>query len=143
MSSDPAQEPTPPSWATNNGPERGKDGGTDGNWAFGPGDTTVASNSIFHTDLGVGEWWEVDLGASKTIDRIELYNRTDNGLAIRAQNITLTINGGSAVVIPGTTGLWTHVTYVLPTPIIGQVVRVTNGGGSNYFHLAEVEVWGH
>ncbi len=130
-------------WASNNGPQLGIDGNTTSTWAFAGDGSTLPSNSIFHTDIGVAEWWQVHLAASATIDKIVLYNRTDGGFQTRAQNIELFINGVSQGIIPGTTGSWNTVTWTLPSPVNGQDVRLVNGGGANYFHLAEVEVWGH
>jgi len=142
MSSNPATLASPPVWASNNGAELAIDGNTNGIWQFNGDGTTNPSNSIFHTEDLPSQWWEVNLGASYTLDKVVLYNRTDGGLQIRAQNIELFIDGVSQGVIPGTTGLWNSVTLNLAA-VPGQVVRLVNGGGSNYFHLAEVEVWGH
>jgi hypothetical protein len=143
MSSNPADLVPPPSWASNNAANLGIDGNTDGNWAFGPGQTTLPSNSIFHTDSGPGEWWQDDLGSSFTITKIVLYNRTDGGYQTRAQNIHLVVDGNDLGVIPGTTGSWNTVTLTgAPLPVSGQVVRLVNSN-DDYFHLAEVEIWGH
>lgn len=109
------------------------------NWNFA---NPCNTNSIFHTDTGPGEWWQVDLGTAHTINKIVLYNRIDPGAATRAQNIHLVVDGNDLGVIPGTTGSWSSVTLTgPPLPVSGQVVRVVNGA-DNYFHLAEVEVWG-
>lgn len=35
------------------------------------------SNSVTHTGLDVNAWWQLDLGASKDVSRIEVWNRTD------------------------------------------------------------------
>ena len=142
MSTNPADLASPPVWASNNGAALAIDGNTNGIWQFNGDGTTNASNSIFHTQDLPAQWWQVDLGSSFTIDKIVIYNRTDGGLQIRAQNIELFIDGVSQGVIPGTTGLWNSVTLNLPA-VAGQVVKLVNGGGSNYFHLAEVEVYGH
>ncbi len=53
------------------------DGNTDGNYQ---------AKSVSHTGDGNDPWWEVDLGAPQTIDRIVLWNRTDNGLHARLAN---------------------------------------------------------
>jgi hypothetical protein len=110
------------------------------NWNFG---NPCNTNSIFHTDTGPGEWWQVDLGGPHTINKIVLYNRVDNGAATRAQNVHLVIDGNDLGAIPGTTGAWTSVTLTgSPLPVVNsQVVQLVNGT-DNYFHLAEVEVWG-
>jgi hypothetical protein len=45
----------------------GVDGHIDGLWGF-------------HTAHEAGPWWHVDLGRSLPIERVLLYNRTDNGM---------------------------------------------------------------
>jgi hypothetical protein len=47
------------------------DGNTDGNYD---------AKSTTHTEESTDPWWEVDLGASQSIDRIVIWNRTDNEL---------------------------------------------------------------
>ncbi|MDD4869368.1 MAG: SUMF1/EgtB/PvdO family nonheme iron enzyme [Kiritimatiellae bacterium] len=47
---------------------RAVDGNTDGEYA---------KNSLAHTGNGENEWWEVDLGAVTTIERLVIWNRTD------------------------------------------------------------------
>jgi alpha-L-fucosidase len=44
------------------------DGNTDG---------TFLAGSVTHTANGPEEWWQVDLGTSRTIDSIVLWNRQD------------------------------------------------------------------
>ncbi len=53
------------------------DGNTDGNYL---------AKSVSHTNNGDDPWWEVDLGDAQVIDRIVLFNRTDNGLHTRLKN---------------------------------------------------------
>lgn len=54
---------------------RAIDGNTDGNWG---------ANSTTHTEgAAVPSWWEVDLGAMVSIDRVIVWNRTDAGLGNR------------------------------------------------------------
>lgn len=48
---------------------RGNDGNTDG---------VYANNSVTHTAQQNDPWWEVDLGSSRPIDRIVVFNRLDN-----------------------------------------------------------------
>ena len=45
-----------------------RDGNTDGDWRNG---------SVTHTELDANAWWEIDLGASRSIDQIFVWNRTD------------------------------------------------------------------
>src|SRR5258708_750220 len=42
------------------------DGNTDGNWCDG---------SVTHTDYDPNSWWEVDLGQSRQIGSISIFNR--------------------------------------------------------------------
>ncbi len=51
------------------------DGKTDGRYD--------AAKSTTHTDRGDDPWWEVDLKASGPVDRVVIWNRTDNGLHTR------------------------------------------------------------
>lgn len=56
-------------------PSRAIDGNTSGKWE---------ENSVTHTNTSDSPWWEVDLGESVPLDRIALFNRTDNGLMGRS-----------------------------------------------------------
>lgn len=40
-------------------------------------DGNYAARSVTHTDHDVSAWWEVDLGAISTFDKIQVYNRQD------------------------------------------------------------------
>lgn len=44
------------------------------------------AKSVSHTGAGNDPWWEVDLGDPQSIERIVLWNRTDNGLHARLAN---------------------------------------------------------
>ncbi|MGK0184496.1 MAG: hypothetical protein ACI9R3_000268 [Verrucomicrobiales bacterium] len=60
------------------------DGNTDGDF-FG-------SKSVSHTAANATDpWWEVDLGSESAIERIAIWNRTDNDLATRLDGFTLTL----------------------------------------------------
>lgn len=61
--------PTQSSLAHGGFPVRAVDGNTDGNWYA---ETTT------HTDYDAEAWWEVDLGSVQRIDRIDVWNRTEN-----------------------------------------------------------------
>lgn len=54
---------------------RAIDGNTDGEYA--------KANSVTHTRREANPWWEVDLGAETTVDKLKLWNRTDGGLGSR------------------------------------------------------------
>ena len=61
------QSSTLPDYATT-GPAGAVDGTTDGNFFHG---------SVTHTNLETNAWWQVDLGASATVNSITIWNRTD------------------------------------------------------------------
>ncbi|MHB0957614.1 MAG: DUF1553 domain-containing protein [Pirellulaceae bacterium] len=54
---------------------RAIDGNTNGDY--------FAANSTTHTRQEDHPWWEVDLGADHAVDRIVIWNRTDNGQHLR------------------------------------------------------------
>ena len=56
------------------------DGNTDGDYQ---------QNSVTHTDTVDDPWWEVDLGSVQPVERIAIWNRTDNGLHTRLNNFTI------------------------------------------------------
>ena len=43
-------------------------------------------NSVTHTQEEAKPWLEIDLGSEKPIDRIQFFNRTDNGVGNRLKN---------------------------------------------------------
>ncbi|GAA0955757.1 hypothetical protein GCM10009554_64080 [Kribbella koreensis] len=49
-------------------PTRAQDGSTDGNWS---------SKSLSHTASELNPWWQADLGASKKLTSVVVWNRTD------------------------------------------------------------------
>ncbi|MCA9111392.1 MAG: DUF1553 domain-containing protein, partial [Planctomycetaceae bacterium] len=57
---------------------RANDGSTDGDYAV--------SNSVSHTAQEDNPWWEVELKELVAIDRVVLWNRTDNGLHTRLKD---------------------------------------------------------
>jgi len=70
---------------TSNGGEakRAIDGNKNG--SFGAGGQT-------HTNENIGNpWWEVDLGEARPLDRVVIYNRTDDNLGKRLDGFTLTV----------------------------------------------------
>ena len=61
-----------------NGPAKNAiDGNTSGDFS---------QNSVTHTQEEAKPWLEIDLGSEKTIDRIQFFNRTDNGVGNRLKN---------------------------------------------------------
>jgi hypothetical protein len=62
----------------NGPPELAIDGNTDGHYAN--------AMSTTHTRNEANPWWEVDLGGDQPIERLNLWNRTDNNLHTRLAN---------------------------------------------------------
>lgn len=56
------------------------DGNTDGDFQ---------KKSVTHTATIANPWWEVDLGSEQPIEKVVLWNRTDNGLHTRLGNYTI------------------------------------------------------
>ncbi|MGQ1784467.1 galactose-binding domain-containing protein [Saccharicrinis sp. GN24d3] len=112
---------------------RAIDGNTNGNW--GSGSVTV-------TNSEANAWWQVDLGADKTIGDIRIYNRTDACCKDRMSNFTVSVINSS-----GTT---THTETFTDYPdfavttnagnVQGQIIKVKLNV-TNALTLAEVEVY--
>ncbi|MEZ6117944.1 MAG: DUF1553 domain-containing protein [Pirellulaceae bacterium] len=75
-------------------PQRAIDGNTDGNYD---------ANSVTHTDTESDPWWELDLQKARTIDRIVVWNRTDNQLQSRLQNFSIQLLDEERQVVSETT----------------------------------------
>ncbi len=60
------------------------DGNTDGNYN---------AKSVTHTAIKENPWWELDLGAEVPVDRIVLWNRTDNNLQSRLKDYRIAVLG--------------------------------------------------
>jgi hypothetical protein len=112
-------------------PWRANDGNTDGNWA---------NNSVSHTDFDSNAWWQVNLGAQYPIGTVLVYNRTDCcSDRLSDFDVLVSSDGASWTPIGGITG-------AAPNPSgfggsgTGQFVRVRLRG-TNYLHLAEVQVY--
>lgn len=58
------------------------DGNTDGNFN---------ARSTAHTDKSESPWWELDMLEEREVDRIVIWNRTDNNLQSRLKDFTVTI----------------------------------------------------
>lgn len=95
-------------------------------------------------------WWEVDLGADYTIDRVVVWNRTDCCWE-RLQNFTLLVSSSPITNndVPGNEGKygplkpWTASmkSYSVPVNRKGRYVRI-KADGNNGLAVAEVQVFG-
>ncbi|HEX5709557.1 MAG TPA: discoidin domain-containing protein [Pyrinomonadaceae bacterium] len=122
---------------------RAVDGDTVGDWAH---------NSVSATLQEARPWWQVDLGATRQLDTVRVWNRTDccadrlsnfyvlvSDVPFASTDLTATLAqpGVSAFHTSGQAGRPTTVNVNRP----GRYVRVQLAG-TNYLSLAEVEVIG-
>ena len=108
-------------------------------------------SSFNHTANSAGSWWQVDLGADRVVDTVELINRQDAATS-RLSNFRLSIldNSGAPLISQDfylTSGnVRGALRWELPSPLVGRKVRVDllglNRAGDSYLHIAEVNVWG-
>ncbi len=120
------------------------DGSTNGNYGAG---------SMSTTNLDTNAWWEVDLGASVTVNSIIVWNRTDccsNRLGdywVFVSNTPFASTDTPAT-LQSRAGTWSNHQTVQPNPntaitlggVAGRYVRVQLSG-ANYLSLAEVQVF--
>ena len=120
------------------------DGNTDGD---------VSHNSVSHTNSDPQAWWQVDLGASASIDNIAIWNRTDC-CSSRLTDYWIFVSDTPflATHTPATlqarAGTWSSHQTSMPDPSTtipvgasGRYVRVQLSG-TGYLSLAEVQVFG-
>ena len=85
-----------------NGPAKlAIDGNTDGNFD---------KKSTTHTDTVTDPWWEVDLGSTQPIEKVSVWNRTDNNLQSRLANFTVELLADDRSVV------WTREVKSAPKP---------------------------
>jgi hypothetical protein len=122
---------------------RAVDGNTDGNYG---------GNSVSHTAGQAQPWWQVDLGAAQGIRNIRIWNRTDCCAERLAKFYVLVSDypfpSGDLNAILRHPGVWNYYqdavagrTTDITVNRNGRYVRVQLSG-TNYLHLAEVEVFG-
>ena len=63
-----------------------------------------------HTDTVDDPWWEVDLGSLQPVERIAVWNRTDNGLHTRLNSFTVALLDANREVV------WQKMIKVSPNP---------------------------
>jgi fibronectin type 3 domain-containing protein len=122
------------------------DGNTNGSLA------NCSSYSVSHTNFDANAWWQVDLGVVQSIQTIQVYNRTDccqtrlsnyyvfvSDAAFASTDLNTTLNqaGVSSYFQAAQAGSPTTVTVNRT----GRYVRVQLLG-TDYLHMAEVQVWG-
>ena len=120
------------------------DGNIAGNWSL---------NEITHTDNLDNSWWQVDLGANRSLERIVIYNRTDC-CAERLSNFRVSVLDATGAEVIGQ-DYHTQEGFVngalawdLPTAVTGRTVKISILGrnlaadGDGVLSLAEVQVLG-
>lgn len=112
-------------------PGRAVDGNIDGNWY---------DNSVTHTGRDAQAWWQVDLGTSKALGEVVVFNRTDC-CTDRLSNFDILLsNDGSswesAANYPGAAPARTSLTVTGTARYVRVRLR-----GTNYLSLAEVQVF--
>src|SRR2546430_792372 len=120
------------------------DGNTDGNYFHA---------SVTHTNGGNQEWWQVDLGASYSLQTINVWNRTDccgdrlsnfhvlvSDNPFASTDLTATLNQS------GVSNYYTAGQGGTPTTLninrTGRYIRVQLAGSGVILSLAEVEAFG-
>ncbi len=97
---------------------RANDGRTEGDFFKG--------QSVSHTESQKDPWWEVDLGADTEIERIVVWNRTDNNLGSRLADFRVNL------IDAANQPVWEHMVAASPTPSVtlnpadGQIVALQN-----------------
>ena len=82
--------------------KNGNDGNTSGDFA---------KNSVTHTAEEANPWWEVDLGSTKSIDKVVVWNRTDNeGVRVRLNQFRVILMDEKR------NPIWTSSTKEIPNP---------------------------
>lgn len=111
------------------------------------------SGSVTHTTADESAWWKVDLGTERLIDRIELFNRNQDGseVAKRLQHFKVEVLDASGQAVfsrdfhPSGSSV-AACEYVETGGIAGHAVRVQFNGptafGNRLLCLAEVKVLG-
>jgi hypothetical protein len=120
------------------------DGNTDGKFYDG---------SVSHSNLETNPWWQVDLGASATVNSVVVWNRTDCcGDRLSDYWVFISSTPFASTDTPATlqvrAGTWSSHQTTAPNPSVsipagfaGRYVRIQLSG-SNYLSLAEVQVMG-
>lgn len=125
------------------GPEHAIDGNTGGD--------VYAGDRITHTQSIAGSWWQMDLGVSRAIEQVVLWNREDaNGRRLANFRISLLDSSGNEVLGKDYHTDGSHagqqVLWDLDSVVHASKVKVQRIGpslwGENILTLAEVQVFG-
>ena len=102
----------------------------------------------FCTSREAGPWWQVDLGSSRALDRVVIYNRCDGGVEGRARRLKVLLsadgrNWTQAYQHTGSAFFGHTDGRPLSVPLKGAKTRFVRIQlpGEEYLHLDEVEVY--
>jgi hypothetical protein len=113
------------------GPELANDGNNDGDFTH---------NSVTHTENQYQPYWQADLGDVKSVDEIDIYNRTDCcGDRLSNFNVMLSNDGTNWFYNSNLSGQAGSPTSLI-TNTFARYVRVQLAG-TNPLSLAEVVIW--
>jgi F5/8 type C domain-containing protein len=112
-------------------PMRAVDGNTDGNWY---------DSSVSHTGFDAQAWWQVDLGTTRALGEVVMFNRTDC-CTDRLSNFDILLSNDGvtwelAASYPGAAPARTSLTVTGSARYVRVSLR-----GTNYLSLAEVQVF--
>lgn len=119
------------------------------------GDTrsNYATNTVTHTADAANSWWQVDLGQTRELGRIVLWNRAaEYSAQSRLSNFRISIldvSGtetlGQNFFLPGAGHAANSFTWNLPQTVIGKKIRISllglNNAGNGYLSLAELQAF--
>jgi hypothetical protein len=112
-------------------PGRAVDGNPSGNWT---------DNSVTHTQTLSQPWWQVDLGAVKSVRSIDIFNRTDCCAdRLTNYNVMTSTNGSTWSTINHATQAGNPSSLAVNAQARYVKVQLV---GTNPLSLAEVYVWG-
>ncbi|HLK62608.1 MAG TPA: discoidin domain-containing protein [Bryobacteraceae bacterium] len=118
----------------------------------GDADGRIAHGSVAATQTEPNPWWQVDLGASKKVDSLVIWNRTDPAFTHPAEYCVFVSDtpfdpGDTPANLQLRTGTWsarvngTGRSAIVPVQAQGRYVRIQLEGVT-HLHLAEVQVIG-
>lgn len=147
------------------GPERAVDGRTDsGSSSYFDGHIAgvYTSGFVTHTNAASKPMWRVDLGSKRTINQVDVYNRTDSCCMSRLREWSILVSDDAINWTPifrdstaAGAGRLTTLNAKTASFVAGAAGRLTTGPWSaryvavqinrdnEYLHLGEVQVWGN
>lgn len=109
------------------------------------GDASATDATTSHTNLEFQPWWQVDLGSMSDISKIAVWNR-QNCCQERLADFTVSVLDESSSVVwssffSGPASYYEEFD-LSSLSVFGQTVKIQLSG-TNYLHLAEVQIFGN